>query len=280
LRSIFAQSTLISGTETHLSCGWRIKDLLQSSNNLKASGENLDIMSQKRIFSEEHRANIGASRQGKPRSEETRAKLSAALLGKKRAPFSEEHKAKIAAARIGTKRPYKPRATNTPRPPYKKRDWNELAPSYQITLYHKGSPRVPNGWAPAEPVKAVKTPKALAAPKPPKAPKAPKLLAAPKAPKTLKPEKPPKEVVIVDETRMQFPAAFKLDISNFNPKCSVDDIMLLAQITLSSMHLQPKVLHLCKNDRIIVTLPYTPPKQEAFTLRRRKVTKENYDSIS
>jgi group I intron endonuclease len=43
------------------------------------------------------------SRLGSSSSEETRAKISVALKGRKKAPFSEEHKAKLRAAKVGVK---------------------------------------------------------------------------------------------------------------------------------------------------------------------------------
>lgn len=52
-------------------------------------------------LAQESRDRISASKRGIPRSQETRAKLAAALLGKKRGPHSESHKAAIAAANTG-----------------------------------------------------------------------------------------------------------------------------------------------------------------------------------
>lgn len=56
-----------------------------------------------RIFTDEHKANIGAAGKGKTLTEETKALMSAAKKGKKRKPFTEEHNAKISAAMKGRK---------------------------------------------------------------------------------------------------------------------------------------------------------------------------------
>lgn len=53
--------------------------------------------------SEEHRAKISAANKGKKRSDATKRKMSAAKIGKKGKKLSEETKAKISAARKGKK---------------------------------------------------------------------------------------------------------------------------------------------------------------------------------
>lgn len=59
---------------------------------------------------EEHNRKIGDGNRGKVFSEERRAKISAALKGRKRGPHSEEHKAKISAGGLGKKRSDETRA--------------------------------------------------------------------------------------------------------------------------------------------------------------------------
>jgi group I intron endonuclease len=54
-------------------------------------------------LSEEHRRKLSDSHKGYVPSEETRAKMSASRIGKKRGPITEEHAAKLRAARLGKK---------------------------------------------------------------------------------------------------------------------------------------------------------------------------------
>jgi hypothetical protein len=59
-----------------------------------------------RIHSEEHRAKLSVAKLGKkcrPFSVEHRAKMSTSHIGKKYKPFSAEHRAKISAAKLGKK---------------------------------------------------------------------------------------------------------------------------------------------------------------------------------
>ena len=57
-----------------------------------------------RVLSPETRAKIGNSNRGKIRTEETKAKLSAAKIGKKRAPFSLETRTKLSKALKGKRK--------------------------------------------------------------------------------------------------------------------------------------------------------------------------------
>jgi hypothetical protein len=52
-------------------------------------------------LTQDHKDKIGVASIGKPKSAETKAKMSAAHLGRKRGPQSEAHKTKISAAHIG-----------------------------------------------------------------------------------------------------------------------------------------------------------------------------------
>lgn len=58
---------------------------------------NISPSSKDGTFSEEHRANIAASRVGKPRTEETKRKLSESLKGRK-VTFTEEHRKHLSEA--------------------------------------------------------------------------------------------------------------------------------------------------------------------------------------